>query len=134
MLEPNPYSVFIFATQTPQTREKYMGRLKNFFDHIYLSGSTMEERCIIFVKNSRNDKDWALKNIMKFISFNKERVDKKEITGATLRNLLTGGNNGGSSQENSGDLQQDLYEETDPRFVCLSSYQSRLRRQKGKRA
>jgi hypothetical protein len=35
-LESDPYSMFIFAMNAPQTREKYTTRLKRFFDFIDL--------------------------------------------------------------------------------------------------
>lgn len=35
-LESEPYSMFIFAMNAPQTREKYTTRLERFFDFIEL--------------------------------------------------------------------------------------------------
>jgi hypothetical protein len=39
--EMNPYSSFIFAMNSPLTREKYIGRLAKFFDFIEITEGTM---------------------------------------------------------------------------------------------
>jgi integrase len=89
-LESDPYSIFIFAMNAPQTKEKYVTRLKRFFDFINLPGSTIQERCKYFVEKSKNkDGDrWLLNNLLGFLQVYKERVQRKEITGATLRNYV----------------------------------------------
>ena len=86
--QSDPFSMFIFAMNAPQTREKYITRLKRFFDFINLPECDIQERCARFVKNSKNDNVWALNNILRFLYFSKERVERKEITGATLRNYV----------------------------------------------
>ena len=47
----------------------------------------MEERCNYFASNGVNDPIWAFNTIVRFLQFQKERVEK-EITGATLRNFI----------------------------------------------
>ena len=84
----DPYSIFIFAMNAPQTREKYIGRLAKFFDFIGLVEGTMEERCTVFSQRAKNDFKWVLNNILRFLQIQKQRVDTKEITGATLRNYV----------------------------------------------
>jgi integrase len=84
----DPYSIFIFAMNAPQTREKYIGRLAKFFDFIGLTEGTMEERCTFFTEHGKNDFKWTLNNILRFLQIQKQRVDAKEITGATLRNYI----------------------------------------------
>ena len=51
-------------------------------------GTTLEGRARAFAKKGKEDSIWALNNILKFVQFQKDRVDKKEITGATLRNYV----------------------------------------------
>jgi integrase len=87
-IESDPYAMFIFAMNAPQTKEKYLTRLKRFFDFIDLPGSTMEQRCIIFTEKGKAESKWVLNNILKFLHAHKERVERKEITGATLRNYV----------------------------------------------
>jgi hypothetical protein len=78
----DPYSIFIFAINSPLTKEKYVPRLNKFFDFINLNG-TIQERCITFVKKSKDKPPWVVGCVIKFLQMNKERVDRKEITAAT---------------------------------------------------
>jgi hypothetical protein len=48
----------------------------------------MEQRCDLFAVNGLKDSNWAFSCIVKFLQYQKERVEKKEITGATLRNFV----------------------------------------------
>jgi hypothetical protein len=84
----DPHSLFVFAMNAAQTKEKYTTRLDRFFRFIAIPGSTIEERCKIFVEKGKNNNDWVLYDIRKFLQFQKERVEKKEISGATLRNYI----------------------------------------------
>ena len=87
-IESDPYSMFIFAMNAPQTREKYVTRLKRFFDFIDLPGSNIEDRCHKFAEKGKADSRWVLSNILQFLHAQKARVERKEITGATLRNYV----------------------------------------------
>jgi len=84
----DPYSMFIFAMNSPLTREKYTGRLAKFFELIGLTEGTMEERCSGFVERAKNDFKWVFNNILSFFQAQKQRVDREEITGATMRNYV----------------------------------------------
>ena len=48
----------------------------------------MEEKCQIFVKESNNNKKYALNCIIRFLQKQKARVERMEITGATVRNYV----------------------------------------------
>ena len=52
-MDSDPYSLFIFAMNAPQTREKYINRLNQFFDFIKLTGSTMEEPMLTICREYR---------------------------------------------------------------------------------
>jgi hypothetical protein len=85
--ESNPYSVFVYAVRSPLTREYYLRRLRKFFDFLDIEQQkTIEERCNIFAQRGKEDSRWVFNNIIKFLQFQKERVESGEITGATLRN------------------------------------------------
>jgi hypothetical protein len=98
-LESDPYSMFVFAMNAKQTRDKYTARLRRFFDFINIPGDNIEERCKLAVQiekersktssssNCNNDK-WFLNNVLRFLQAEKDRVELKEITGATLRNYV----------------------------------------------
>ena len=84
----DPYSLFVFAMKAAQTKEKYTTRLDRFFRFIAIPGNTIEERCKIFVEKGKNNNNWVLYDIRKFLQFQKERVEKKEISGSTLLNYI----------------------------------------------
>lgn len=85
--DSDPYSLFLFAINSPTTKEKYVPRLNKFFEFINLSGN-MQEKCITFVKNANNRPSWVLGSVVKFLQYNKERVTKNEITAATALNSV----------------------------------------------
>jgi integrase len=85
-----PYRDFLFAINSPVTRERYSTRLRSFFVHIGIEGSTMEERCRKFVEKVKESEEngnskWAYASVIKFLQYQKDRYDKKEITGSTVR-------------------------------------------------
>ena len=87
--ESNAYSLFVYAVRSEVTRDYYLRRLRIFFNYIDLqSDKTMEERCNYFASKAINDPNWAFNCIIRFLQFQKERVEKEEITGATLRNFI----------------------------------------------
>jgi integrase len=72
--------------RAPMTRDRYQTRVAKFFDFIGIPGKTLEQKAKFFAKKGKMDTNWALARILKFVYFQRERVDKKEITGATVRN------------------------------------------------
>jgi integrase len=84
----DPYSIFLYAMNSPVTRDRYTTRLDRFFSFIGIEGVTVEERCLVFVQNAKKDNDWVFKSIINFLLVQKERVDRKEITGSTIRNYV----------------------------------------------
>lgn len=86
--ELDPWSLFIYAMKAPMTRDRYQTRVAKFFEFIAINGTTVEEKAKNFVNEAKNDSTWAFNSIMKFTYFEKQRVDRKEITGATVRNYV----------------------------------------------
>jgi len=85
-----PYQDFLFAMNSPVTRERYSTRLRSFFVLIGIEGTTMDERCRRFIeKMKENEKNgnskWAYACVVKFLQYQKDRYDKKEIAGSTVR-------------------------------------------------
>ena len=85
--ESDPYSLFIFAINSPSTKEKCVPRLDKFFEFIDLNG-TIQEKCSTFVKYANAQPSWALGSVIKFLQMNKARVERKEITAATALNSV----------------------------------------------
>jgi hypothetical protein len=71
-----------------QSREKYITRLDRFFYLINVQGNTIEERCRYFAEIAKKDTKWVLNNILRFLQIYKDSVERKEISGATLRNYV----------------------------------------------
>jgi integrase len=84
----DPYSVFLFAMNAAQTREKYITRLDRFFRFIGIHGGCVQERCRAFADAAKKDNKSALNNVLRFLQVYKNRVERKEISGATLRNYV----------------------------------------------
>jgi hypothetical protein len=49
---------------------------------------SMETRCNLFAEKSRLTSKWAFGKILEFLQFQKDRVDRGEISPATLRNFV----------------------------------------------
>lgn len=85
----NAYSLFLYGVRSPITRGYYQRRLRIFFNFIkLLPDETMEKRCDCFAIEARRDPNWVFNCIIKFLQFQRERVERKEIVGATLKNFV----------------------------------------------
>jgi integrase len=83
------YSLFVFGIRTQITRDYYLRRLRTLFDFIdLLPGETIENRCNYFAAAGIKDSDWAFNKVVSFLQFQKERVQRQEISAATLRNFV----------------------------------------------
>jgi hypothetical protein len=85
----NAYSLFVFAIRTQITRDYYLRRLRSFFDFInLLPTANMEKRCNHFASLASKDHDWIVCKIITFLQYQKSRVERQEITAATLSNFV----------------------------------------------
>jgi integrase len=73
---------------SPVTRDRYTTRLDKFFSFIGIEGDTIEQRCQSFVEKAKKENNWAFRNVIAFLQFQKDRVNRKEITGSTVRNYV----------------------------------------------
>jgi integrase len=89
LIVTDPYSLFVYAIRSPVRKKKYESRLCKFFDFMnLLQESSMQERCKEFVIKGSDDAAWVSNNILKFIQIQKQRLEQKQISGATIRNYL----------------------------------------------
>jgi hypothetical protein len=87
--ESDAYSLFLYAVRSTITRDYYLRRLRIFLNHIcLLPEGTTEESCNLFASMGKKDPSWAFSSIVRFLQHQKERVERDEITGATLRNFV----------------------------------------------
>ena len=91
----DPYSFFILAIRSPVTRAKYLQRMGYFLDFLEIPKSddygsiiSFENRINSFAQRARDDVNWLTNSIVKYLHGHKQRVERKEITGSTLRNLI----------------------------------------------
>jgi len=78
------------------TRQKYQKRLEKFFDFLGMEGATVEDKSKSFLNRihieeentGNNNSQWVFNSVLKFMRFHLDRVNKKEITSATVRNYV----------------------------------------------
>jgi integrase len=88
-VEQDKWSLYLYAMKSPVTRQKYQKRLEKFFDFIVMDGKTIEDKSISFVNKTKEEgNEWVFNNVLNFMQFQLERINKKEITGSTIRNYL----------------------------------------------
>jgi hypothetical protein len=74
--ESDAYSLFVYAKRSQVTRDYYLRRLRIFFSHInLLLGGRMKQRCNLFAVKGKKDPNWAFSCIVRFLQYQKERVD-----------------------------------------------------------
>jgi hypothetical protein len=85
--ELTPYLMFRYAIKTENTQKYYERRLKKFFDFIELEimEKEIEYKCNKFADKSKDNANWALSQIIRFLQFQKERVENNDITSGTLK-------------------------------------------------
>jgi hypothetical protein len=70
------YSLFVYAIRSKVTKDYYLRRLRIFFNHINLLPSkSMKERCNLFAAKGEMDSNWAFSCVVKFLQYQKEKVE-----------------------------------------------------------
>lgn len=79
-MKSNVYSLFVYAVRSQITRDYYHRLLKIFFT-ILISSLTKQwdKDGIIFANKEINYPTWAFNCMIRFLKFQKERVEKEEI-------------------------------------------------------
>ena len=87
--ELTPSLMFKYALKKDITRNYYERRLKKFLDFIgfEMEDKDIEYRYNKFAEKAKNNTNWALRQIIRFLQYQKERVEK-EITSGTLKNFV----------------------------------------------
>jgi len=86
----SPYTMFKYSIRSELTRKYYERRLRTFFDFIQfeIEIKDVEIRCNHFAERGKININWTLNHIIRFLQFQKERVENEEITAATLKNFV----------------------------------------------
>jgi len=84
------YMMFKYSIRSELTRKYYERRLRTFFDFIQfeIEIKELEIRCNHFAERGKININWTLNHIIRFLQFQKERVENAEITAATLKNFV----------------------------------------------
>lgn len=76
--QSDAYSLFVYAIMSQVTRDYYLRRLRIFFNYVnLLPKGTIEERCNLFATRAIEDPIWAFNLIIKFLQFQKDRVERE---------------------------------------------------------
>jgi hypothetical protein len=85
----SPYYLFKYSVRSESTRKYYERRIVKFFNFVGFSlGISIEKRCNLFAEKGKKDNNWAVLHIIRFLQYEKDRVEKGDITAATLRNFV----------------------------------------------
>jgi len=86
----NYYSLFKFSIRSEVTQKYYERRIRYFLDFIKfeIDEANTEYRCNTFARKANNELRWVIEHIIKFLQFQKTRVENRDITAATLRNYV----------------------------------------------
>lgn len=83
----SPYENFLYALKSPDTKRQYPSLLNKFFTFLAIQGK-MDEKCSKLLRIAKNDPDLFQSNLMRYCSFQKDRIHKGEITEGTMRNYI----------------------------------------------
>jgi integrase len=86
----SPYTSFQYSIKSQLTLRYYERRIRIFFDFIQFETDVkeIEKRCNDFAQKGHDNISWVLNLIIRFLRFQKERVENKEIAAATLMNFV----------------------------------------------
>jgi len=82
ILTLSPYDNFVYALKTEATKRQYPNRPDRFLSFIGLEGS-IEEKCNRLFEISKS-KEVLHSHLIRFINYQKVRIQNKEISEATL--------------------------------------------------
>ncbi len=86
----HPLTLFLSMLEAPESKRQYPKRLQNFFNFLNLEGD-IKEQALSFVKHYKYKDDDGEKlegRLLAFAKYQKERVDKKEISPTTVPNYF----------------------------------------------
>lgn len=81
----SPYDNFLYALKAKETKRQYPHRLDKFLSFMGFKG-TIEEKCaeLYHYTKKNNDSNIIQSYLIKFINYQKQRIENKEISEGTL--------------------------------------------------
>jgi hypothetical protein len=83
----SPYDNFVYALRVKETKRQYPHRLDMFMSFIGLQGD-IPEKCTKLYELSKDNINLVQSYLIKFINFQKKRIENKEIAEGTLHNYI----------------------------------------------
>jgi len=83
--------MFKFSVRSETTRKYYERRIRLFLDFVNFgleNKNNIEERCNEFAYRGSSELKWTVGQVIKFLQFQKDRVEEGRITPSTLRNYV----------------------------------------------
>jgi hypothetical protein len=74
--------------KSPVTRDKYQRRLSSFFESANVQGESLQAKALSFTERAITEPSWAFNTILRFLEVQNTRVNKREVSGATVRNYV----------------------------------------------
>jgi hypothetical protein len=88
----DPYELFLYALKSSETKRQYPKRLKVVFDYLVsideLKEIKLENQCKEIVSKTLQNPHWLTCCLMRFIIFQNERIQRKEIVAITAYNYI----------------------------------------------
>ncbi len=85
----SPYSKFKMALKSKEVQRQYPNLLKIFLDFCKFEGLDVEQKAIKFSLFAKSKSQEEVEDfVIRFVLFQKERIDRQEITSGTLRNYV----------------------------------------------
>lgn len=84
--ESEPLENFLFAIKISITKDRYKRRLVDFFKFLGIEGELESQAKQFMIQAHEKGKQWVFANVMKFLSYHKERAERGEISNVTVRN------------------------------------------------
>ena len=88
----DPYDSFLYALKAPETKRQYPKRLKVVFDYLIsineLKETKLGNQCKEVFSKTLQNPQWLTSCLMKFIMFQNERIQRKEIVAITAYNYI----------------------------------------------
>lgn len=88
----DPFESFLYALKASETKRQYPKRLKVVFDYLVsineLKETKLENQCKEVFSKTLQNPNWLTSCLMKFIIFQNERIQRKEIVAITAYNYI----------------------------------------------
>ena len=88
----DPYELFLYALKAPETKRQYPKRLKIVFDYFKsineLTTTEIQYQCKEVITKTLQHPSWLTSCLIRFIMFQKERIQRKEIVAITAHNYI----------------------------------------------